>query len=55
MVSTKKPFHPLAKHTKDSPSFLQAKDGKIRPFDLLCQELGSEHRTTQFRHPWTIF
>lgn len=23
------------------------------PFDTLCKQLGIEHRTTQFRHPWT--
>lgn len=26
---------------------------KEHPFDSLCRELGIEHRTTQFRHPWT--
>jgi transposase-like protein len=26
---------------------------KIHPFIALCQELGIENRTTQFRHPWT--
>ena len=39
-------YNLLAKH-------LQPKDGKIHPFDELCQALGIEHRTTQFRHPWT--
>lgn len=39
-------YNLLAKH-------LQPKDGKIHPFDLLCQELGIDHRTTQFKHPWT--
>ncbi len=34
----------LAKH-------LQPK--KAHPFTVLCNELGIEHRTTQFRHPWT--
>jgi len=39
-------YNLLAKH-------LRPKEGKIHPFDRLCQELGIEHRTTQFRHPWT--
>jgi len=26
---------------------------KIHPFTALCEEMGIEHRTTQFRHPWT--
>lgn len=25
----------------------------VHPFTALCQSLGIEHRTTQFRHPWT--
>ena len=39
-------YNLLAKH-------LHPKDGKIHPFDELCQDLNIEHRTTQFRHPWT--
>lgn len=33
-------------------SHLKPRD-KIHPFDQLCIALGIEHRTTQFRHPWT--
>ena len=32
---------------------LKPKDDKVHPFDELCQALGIDHRTTQFRHPWT--
>jgi transposase-like protein len=39
-------YNLLAKH-------LRPKDGHTHPFDELCQEFGIEHRTTQFRHPWT--
>ncbi len=39
-------YNLLAKH-------LRPKDGYPHPFDELCQALGVEHRTTQFRHPWT--
>jgi transposase-like protein len=39
-------YNLLAKH-------LRPKDGRAHPFDQLCQALGIEHRTTQFRHPWT--
>jgi len=39
-------YNLLAKH-------LRPKNGKCHPFDQLCHELGIEHRTTQFRHPWT--
>jgi transposase-like protein len=39
-------YNLLAKH-------LKPKDRRIHPFDKLCQKLGIEHRTTQFRHPWT--
>ncbi len=31
---------------------LKPKDKK-HPFDALCEALNIEHRTTQFRHPWT--
>jgi transposase InsO family protein len=32
---------------------LQPKDGKVHPFDALCQAHGIEHRLTKFHHPWT--
>ena len=32
---------------------LKPKDDKVHPFDGLCQALGINHRTTQFRYPWT--
>jgi transposase-like protein len=38
-------YNLLAKH-------LVPKDKK-HPFGALCYKLGIEHRTTQFRHPWT--
>ena len=39
-------YNLLAKH-------LRPKNGCSHPFDKLCQTLCIEHKTTQFRHPWT--
>lgn len=38
-------YNLLASHLKPK--------NKTHPFEALCRELGIEHRTTQFRHPWT--